>query len=115
MSEWDDDLDLGPAPRYPLHLHHAIFDAWPDDHEEDMQTAALGWILTWRQQGNTLFFNKEKAYLALPVPDTVLFDALHARILDWLWTERGGAVLAEVHNLLLQRHHLRLKESTPCR
>lgn len=114
MSDWDNDLDLGPPPRYPIHLQNPLF-VW-DDQEEDLQTAALGWILTWRQQGDTLFIDEtgKKCFLARPIPqdEDGLFRSLNGLILDWLWVQKGGAILDEIHNVLIQRHHIRLKETS---
>lgn len=113
IDDWEADLDLGAPPRYLKHLCSPIF-TW-DDQEEDLQCAALGWMLHWRRSGNTMFVDMNRVYFARPFRDgeAEVFKAMHDRILDWHWLEKGGAHLDEIHNVLIQRTHIRLKE-TPC-
>ena len=65
--DWDEDLDLGPASRYPDHLESPVFH-WSDD-EEDTQRRALGWLLVWRTRNpfilKTNEFTKPVNHVAL--------------------------------------------------
>ena len=114
FDDYEEGLDLGPPPRYPRNLQSPIF-IWSDE-EEDLQCAALGWMLQWRRLGNTMFVDVGRVYFARPFieGEQEVYKAMHDRILDWHWLEKGGAILDEIHNVLIQRTHLRLKEQ-PCR
>jgi len=107
MDDFNDDLDLGPAPRYPG-LDHPLF-VW-GDQEEDLQLAALGWYLQWRIT-NPFFLGKDDCHFSRPVPESEVWTAMKPRIMDWAWAEKGGLNLPETHQTLIKRHHLRLKES----
>ena len=112
-DDWESGLDLGVAPLDPAHLTNPLF-IW-DTPEEDLQCAALGWMLFWRRQGNTLFVDGKKCYYARPVEEVQVFKAMHDRILDWHWVEKGGGILDEIHQVLIERTHIRLKETEPCK
>lgn len=104
IAEFEPSVDL----RYPPSLHHVLF-AWTDE-EEDLQLAALGWFLLWRK-ANSFILGGDDGHFALPISDPGLWLALKVRILDWAWAEKGGLDLGRTYTLLLERHHLRIKES----
>jgi len=104
VIDWEEDLDLGPEPLYPVSLCHALFH-WDGD-EEDLQAAALGWLLQWRKRNP--FLLEPKPHFKDPVSNLSVYEALANRMADWAWAEKGGADLEALHHILIKRHHLRL-------
>ena len=105
--DWDEDLDLGPASRYPDHLESPVFH-WSDD-EEDTQRRALGWLLVWRTRNP---FSLKTNEFTKPVNHVALYEFLKARIADWAWLEKGGLDLEATHNQMIQRGEIR-RATTP--
>lgn len=94
--------------RYPPALRHAMF-TW-SDHEESLQSAALGWFLLWRKT-NPFLLNEDDGFFTRPIEDTHLWNAMKPRILDWAWAEKGGLNLEDMHSILRQRGYIRLKQT----
>jgi hypothetical protein len=95
------------ADRYPEEMRHILF-VWPD-HEEDMQCAALGWLLRWRGL-NPFILDGDDGHFVMPMKDPSLWLALKDRMLDWAWAEQGGLDLESIHGILIDRHQLRLSQ-----
>jgi hypothetical protein len=113
--DWAGDLDFDAAPvgdpRYPADLQHPVL-VW-DDQEEDLQGAALSWLLQWRVKnpftlgtGNTSKFRDR--------PESELLWKAHGeKMADWAWLEKGGLNLVAMEKLMLKRHAIRVSLRPP--
>lgn len=112
--DFSDDIDFGTATnRYPCEFEHAVID-W-NDHEEDLQLAALGWMRLWRKT-NSFHLDEKVGYWSTPIgpDDHRVWIAMQHRMTDWAWLEKGGLDLEGIFNILIERHRIRLNEMPEC-
>jgi hypothetical protein len=94
--------------RYPENLRHPLL-VWTDK-EEDQQYYALDWFMRWRSAGDIFVMQGEEGYFTSPPESAELWQVHKARMLDWAWAEEGGVCLQQIHDMLLERNHIRYRK-----